>query len=125
MNDDEQQQDIDAVIPILQDVITADELASGFKPFIENSEAEEDSELPEYDEVLLAMRDEIAHQLQNDLKAMIANILDSAIAEAGVQIVRVLHDELDSTLEQRIRYLIEQRLSSEFGPRNQHDPEQD
>ncbi|MES9852918.1 MAG: hypothetical protein ABW170_13950 [Candidatus Thiodiazotropha sp. L084R] len=125
MNDNEQKQDIVSDIPLLEDVITADEIASEFHPFVDSAEPSEDSGIPEYDEVLLAMRDEIAQQLVEDLRATVQNALNRAIEEAGEQIVRTLHDELDDTLEQKVRYLIDQRLSSEFGPRTQHDPQKD
>ncbi|MES9941402.1 MAG: hypothetical protein ABW104_15655 [Candidatus Thiodiazotropha sp. 6PLUC2] len=125
MNDNEQKQNIVTDIPLLEDVITADEIASEFHPFVDSSEPSEDSGIPEYDEVLLAMRDEIAQQLEEDLRAMIKSALNRAIDEAGEQIVRTLHDELDDTLEQKIRFLIDQRLSTEFGPRTQHDPQND
>jgi hypothetical protein len=123
MNDNEQKQLMDEEIPLLEDVISPAELASEYQQFTEIDETSDDSAIPEYDEVLLAMRDDIARQLEDDLRMMISNALDRAIGEAAGQIVRTLHDELDSTLEQRIRYLIDQRLTLEFGPRNQHDPQ--
>ena len=125
MNDNEQKHDHDPEIPLLEDVVSADELASEYLSFVESEESTDDSGVPEYDAVLLAMRDDIARQLEDDLRLMVANALDRAIDEAGERIVRSLHDELDSTLEQRIRYLIDQRLDSEFGPRNQHSAERD
>jgi hypothetical protein len=123
MNDNDQKQEGTSHIPLLKDVITADELASEFHQFVDSETLTEDSGIPEYDEVLLAMRDEIAKQLQDSLRDMISEALNQAIDEAGAQIIRTLHDELDSSLEQNIRYLIDQRLDAEFGPRAQHTPQ--
>ncbi|MCG7963528.1 MAG: hypothetical protein N0E54_12565 [Candidatus Thiodiazotropha taylori] len=125
MSDEEKKPEVDDEIPLLEDVIVPDELASEFHTFAKLPEASEDSGIPEYDEVLLAMRDEIAKQLQDDLSKMLSEVLERAIEEAGEQITRALHDELDTTLEQKIRYRIDQRLDMEFGPRGQLDPEQD
>ena len=125
MSDEEKKPDVDPDIPLLEDVVKPDELASELRTFTELPEISEDSGIPEYDEVLLAMRDDIAKQLQDDLSQMLSEVLDRAIEEAGEQIIRTLHDELDTTLEQKIRYRIDQRLDMEFGPRGQLDPEQD
>ena len=108
-------------IPLLEDVITADEIVSEFHHFVDSEESSEESGIPEYDEVLLAMRDEIAKQLEDDLRGLISEALNRAIQAAGEQVMLTLHDELDSTLEQKIHYFINQRLDSEFGPRAQHD----
>ncbi|MEW8493552.1 MAG: hypothetical protein AB2604_07090 [Candidatus Thiodiazotropha taylori] len=125
MSDEEKKPEVDDEIPLLEDVVEPDDLASEIHTFAKLPEASEDSGIPEYDEVLLAMRDEIAKQLQDDLSKMLSEVLERAIEEAGEQITRILHDELDTTLEQKIRYRIDQRLDMEFGPRGQLDPEQD
>jgi hypothetical protein len=125
MSDEQNKLDAESDIPLLEDVIQPDELASEFHTFSKPPEVAEDSGIPEYDEVLLAMRDEIAKQLQDDLSQMFSSVLNRAIEEAGEQITRTLHDELDASLEQKVRFLIDQRLEREFGPRDQLDPEQD
>jgi hypothetical protein len=125
MSDERNKPDGDNGIPLLKDVIEPDELASEFQAYSKPAEVSDDSGIPEYDEVLLAMRDEIAKQLQDDLSKMLSSVLNRAIEEVSEQITRTLHDELDNTLEQKIRFLIDQRLDMEFGPRHQLGPDQD
>ncbi|MET0064979.1 MAG: hypothetical protein ABW076_01400 [Candidatus Thiodiazotropha sp.] len=122
MNQDDHKPDSDeASIPLLQDVITEEELASEYISFAENDLEKASSGIPEYDEVLLAMRDDIARQLHEDLWLMVSKALDRAIEEASHQVAKTLHKELDTTLEQRIRDLIERRLELDFGPRPRDD----
>jgi hypothetical protein len=124
MNHDEYNPDPEEPsIPLLQDVITEEELASEYVNFVENDLEAESSGIPEYDEVLLAMRDDIARQLHDELWVMVSNALDRAIEEASHQVARTLHKELDTHLEHRIHELIEQRLEADFGPRPQTDEE--
>ncbi|MEJ2423292.1 MAG: hypothetical protein P8101_02365 [Candidatus Thiodiazotropha sp.] len=124
MNHDENNPDPEEPsIPLLQDVITEEELASEYVNFVENDLEAESSGIPEYDEVLLAMRDDIARQLHDELWVMVSNALDRAIEEASHQVARTLHKELDTHLEHRIHELIEQRLEADFGPRPQTDEE--
>jgi hypothetical protein len=125
MSDEQNKLDADSEIPLLEDVIKPDELASEFHTFSKQPDASDDSGIPEYDEVLLVMRDEIAKQLQDDLSQMFSSVLNRAIEEVGEQITQTLHNELDARLEQKVRFLIDQRLDREFGPRHQLDPEQD
>jgi hypothetical protein len=124
MNHDEHNPDPEEPsIPLLQDVITEEELASEYINFVETDLEAESSGIPEYDEVLLAMRDDIARQLHDELWVMVSNALDRAIEEASHQVARTLHKELDTHLEHRIHELIEQRLEADFGPRPQTDEE--
>jgi hypothetical protein len=124
MNHDEYNPDPEEPsIPLLQDVITEEELASEYINFVENDLEAESSGIPEYDEVLLAMRDDIARQLHDELWVMVSNALDRAIEEASHQVARTLHKELDTHLENRIHELIERRLEADFGPRPQIDEE--
>ena len=107
-------------IPILEDIVTTDELErdSEYIEFAEPVPAA--SSVPEYDEVLLAMRDDIAAQLEQELLGVAAEAVERAIAESTERIAQVLHDELDGNLAHRIRGLIAQRMEQEFGPREQH-----
>jgi hypothetical protein len=128
MNTDDKSHDSDSVIPILEDVVSMDEIESEYIDF-SNQEADlEDSGIPEYDEELLSMRDDIARQLEVDLRTIVTEAVNIAISEATARISQILHDELDNTLNHRINNLIEQRLEQEFGPRQQHstdEPAQD
>ncbi|MCU7924462.1 MAG: hypothetical protein KZQ88_17365 [Candidatus Thiodiazotropha sp. (ex Dulcina madagascariensis)] len=120
MSNDEQSHRQDSAIPLLEDVVSTDKLESEHAGHTNNDREMEDSGVPEYDEVLLGMRDEIAKQLMDDLRLKVAEAVKQAITETTTRIGQILHDELDSSLERRIRHLIEQRLETEFGPRHQH-----
>ncbi|MEW8026336.1 MAG: hypothetical protein AB2792_20465 [Candidatus Thiodiazotropha sp.] len=124
MNTDDKSRDPDSAIPLLEDVVSMDEIESEYIDF-GNEEADiEDSGIPEYDEELLSMRDDIAKQLEGDLQAFVSEAVNNAIDEATNRIGQILHDELDNTITHRIRNLIEQRLEKEFGPRHQHAKEE-
>lgn len=122
MNSHETEKTEASDIPLLEDVVTPEELESESEYITFAEEASEDTEtqVPEYDEVLLAMRDSIVEQLLQDLRPMVAQAVESAIGETVGRITQMLHDELDSPLEHRIRCLIEEHMEAEFGPREQH-----
>ncbi len=122
MNHDEYNPDPEEPsVPLLQDVVTEEQLASEYISFEGQDLEAASSGIPEYDEVLLAMRDDIARQLHEDLWVMVSKALDRAIEEASHRVARTLHKELDTTLEHRIRDLIERRLEADFGPRPRDD----
>lgn len=120
MNTDNKSHDPDSAIPLLEDVVSVDEIESEYIDFGNHEADMEDTGLPEYDEELLSMRDEIAKQLEDDLRAIVKEAVNITIGEATARIGQILHDELDNTLIHRINNLIEQRLEKEFGPRHQH-----
>ncbi|MES9974004.1 hypothetical protein [Candidatus Thiodiazotropha sp. LNASS1] len=128
MSTDDKTHDPDSDIPLLEDVVSMDEIESEYIEFSDEEADIEDSDIPEYDEELLSMRDDIAKQLGDDLRLIVSEAVNSAIDEATDRISQILHDELDNTITHRIRNLIEQRLEKEFGPRHQHakdEPVQD
>lgn len=128
MTSNSEQHDTDEdEIPLLEDVVMPDELEpdSATVSFAEQEPESAESQTPEYDVVLLAMRDEITSQLQRELQPIVAEALQHAIAETTERLAQILHDELDSTLERRIRGLIDQHMESEFGPREQHLRDED
>ncbi|MES9824656.1 MAG: hypothetical protein ABW127_09530 [Candidatus Thiodiazotropha endolucinida] len=120
MSTDDKINDPDSDIPLLEDVVSMDEIESVYIEFSDEEADIEDSDIPEYDEELLSMRDDIAKQLGDDLRLIVSEAVNSAIDEATDRISQILHDELDNTITHRIRNLIEQRLEKEFGPRHQH-----
>ncbi|MEW8290851.1 MAG: hypothetical protein AB2672_09965 [Candidatus Thiodiazotropha endolucinida] len=128
MSTDDKINDSDSDIPLLEDVVSMDEIESEYIEFSDEEADIEDSDIPEYDEELLSMRDDIAKQLGDDLQLIVSEAVNSAIDEATDRISQILHDELDNTITHRIRNLIEQRLEKEFGPRHKHakdEPAQD
>lgn len=106
-------------IPLLEDVVIPDDLEidPGFVVFDETRPTNFDAATPEYDEVLLAMRDDILAQLEGELHASVVSAVEQAIDETSERLSRILHTELTGKLEQRIRHLIEQSMEREFGPR--------
>lgn len=120
MNTEDKTDNQDSVIPLLEDVVSMEEVESEYIDFGNSKAILVDSGIPEYDEELLSMRDDIARQLKDDLQATVADALEIAIDEAIARIGQILHDELDNTLSHRIGNLVEQRLEQEFGPRREH-----
>jgi hypothetical protein len=108
----------DDEIPLLEDVVTPEELEikSEYVRFDDDSE-EFTPATPEYDEVLLTMRDEIVAQLESELRPLVIRSVEKAIDEATERLTQILHDELAGPLGHRVRQLIDERMEEEFGPR--------
>jgi hypothetical protein len=106
MNIDNKQDHQSDAIPLLEDVVSLEEIESEYIAFGDDAAFKEDSNIPEYDEELLSMRDDIAKQLEDDLQAAVTNAVDIAVEEAIARIGQILHDELDNTLLHRISHLV-------------------
>ena len=106
-------------IPLLEDIVTPDELErdSEYIDFDDADSEEYTPATPEYDEVLLTLRDDIVAQLQSELHPLVIRSVEKAIDETTERLTQVLHDELTGPLGHRIRHLIEERMEEEFGPR--------
>jgi phage gp29-like protein len=105
-------------IPLLEDVVTPDELDAESELVNLDEDTESvDSQTPEYDKILHDMRDDIVAQLQADLHPLLVQSVEQAIHEAMERAARVMHQELTRPLEQRLLDLIEERMEQEFGPR--------
>jgi hypothetical protein len=118
MSDDQDKQ-IEDRIPLLEDVVTPEELEleSEYAEFDDADSEEFELGTPEYDEVLQSMRDDIVAQLQSELHPLVIRALEQAIDEATARLTRILHHELVSPLGHRVRNLIDERMDEEFGPR--------
>ncbi len=106
-------------IPMLEDIVSPEELErdSEYLTFSDDDSEEYTPATPEYDEVLMDMRDDIVAQLQSELHPLVIRSVEKVIDETTARITRVLHDELVKPLGHRVRHLIEQRMEEEFGPR--------
>lgn len=105
-------------IPLLEDVVTPDELDAESELVNLDEDTESvGSQTPEYDKILHDMRDDIVAQLQADLHPLLVQSVEQAIHEAMERAARVMHQELTRPLEQRLLDLIEERMEQEFGPR--------
>lgn len=101
-------------IPLLEDIVRPDEIGTDADVIgFEGISPTTTTDLPQ-----AAMREAIAEQLLQDLKPIVADAVESAISETVKRIDEMLHDELDSPLEHRIRCLIEEQLNKRFGPHN-------
>jgi hypothetical protein len=118
MNHDKQKQKQDP-IPLLKDIISEEELESEYISFIGSETESSSEEIQEYSEVLLAIKDDIARQLQDELWTMVSTALNQAIKEAARRAAKTLHRELDKSLQQRIKDLIEEQLDAEFSINSQ------
>lgn len=116
---DESERHEDDEIPLLEDVVSPEELEiqSEYIDFDDADSEEYTPATPEYDEVLSTMRDDIVAQLETELRPLVIRSVEKAIDEATERLTQVLHDELTSPLEHRVRSLIEERMEEEFGPR--------
>jgi hypothetical protein len=107
-------------IPLLEDVVTPEELEIESEYVVFDDDSEEFTPAtPEYDEVLLTMRDDIVAQLERELRPLVIRSVEKAIDEATERLTQILHDELTSPLGLRVRQLIDERMEEEFGPRVQ------
>jgi hypothetical protein len=105
-------------IPLLEDVVTPDELDAESELVNLDEDTESvGSQTPEYDKILHDMRDDIVAQLQADLHPLLVQSVEQAIHEALERAARAMHQELTRPLEQRLLDLIEERMEQEFGPR--------
>jgi phage gp29-like protein len=106
-------------IPLLEDIVTPEELERESEYIVFGADDSEEfaAAKPEYDEVLLAMRDDILAQLQADLHPLVVRSVEQVIDESLESVTRILHKELARPLEQRLRTLIEERMEEKFGPR--------
>lgn len=121
MRIDEPDHQQDDEIPLLEDVVAADELAIAEEDGIFAAAHDSvESVVPAYDQELLNLRDEIMSQLEEDLQPIIAQAVERAIAQTTARIGQILHDELDHTLEHQLRGLIARHMEKRFGPREQH-----
>jgi hypothetical protein len=119
MSDDQDKMEEDH-IPLLEDVVTPEELERESE-YIEFDEADSEEfapATPEYDEVLLSMRDDIVAQLQSELHPLVIRSVEKAIDQATDRLTQVLHDELVGPLGHSVRRLIDERMEEEFGPRD-------
>jgi hypothetical protein len=109
----------DDEIPVLEDIVAPEEFESEPEHIeFDNGVSEAFvAATPEYDQVLLAMRDDILAQLQVELHSLVVNSVEQAINEALERTTRILHKELAQPLEKRMHDLIEERMDEEFGPR--------
>ncbi len=119
MASDKQDIGEDDEIPLLEDIVTPEELEIESEFIVFDDADSEDFAVatPEYDEVLLSMRDDIIAQLQADLHPLVVRSVEKAIDETTLRITKILRDELTGPLGHRVRLLIEERMEQEFGPR--------
>lgn len=119
MNDDKRQRQEEEAIPLLEDVVEPEqlEIESEFGVFEDEETTPVGNNIAGNEALRIALREEIASQLQDDLQSLVGQALDQAILEISQRLSRSLHEQLDGTLQRRIRVLIEQRLEHAFGPR--------
>jgi hypothetical protein len=110
----------DTDIPLLEDVVSIEEIESEYIDFENNDGNERASKIQDYDSELRNMRDEIANQLEGELQIAVSRAIDVAIDEAIDRIGQILHDELDNSLPYRIKNLISLSLEKEFGLRSKY-----
>ena len=100
-------------IPLLEDVVDPDEIFFS----LDNDQEFSDLETTPAS-VAKAVRDEVTAKLLNELNPIISIAIETAVQQVTEQIKLVLEDELEGTLEHRLRALIQEALEKNK-PRSQ------
>lgn len=106
--EDSEMQD-DQEIPLLKDVVDPDEIEHAA-----DGESKVSNELTDKQKILAAIRGEIAVQLNEELQPVILAAISSAVDQATAEIRQVMLDELQGSLQNRIRLLINEALDQQF-----------
>lgn len=96
-------------IPLLDDVVTLDELG-----FSERSPDQGDQQTPDPQAILEILREGVADQLILDLQPIITSAVETAVTQVTQQARQLLLDELHGSLENHVRSLIEAAVEREF-----------
>ncbi|MEN8179325.1 MAG: hypothetical protein ABFS39_12025 [Pseudomonadota bacterium] len=97
-------------IPLLRDVVDPDEIV-----FNDDSEPAISSESTDQQEIIDVIREGIAVQLNEELQPTIIAAINSAVDQATGELRQIMLDELQGSLQNRIRLLIDGALDKQFG----------
>ncbi len=108
-------------IPLLDDVVQSDELIS---PTSEPSAGSIDEQadfqpLPDHDAIINIVREGLQDQLNHELSSIVQQAVELAVTQATTQLKQVIRDEVTSSLERRIKQLVERALDEKFGDLSQ------
>ena len=92
-------------IPLLQDVVAPDDIE-----YAKEQESTVAEEITNQQRALDDIREEVAIQLIEELQPAILASINSAVDQATGEIRKVLLDELQGTLQNRLRLLIDEAL---------------
>ena len=109
MSNEETSRPDDEDIPLLRDVVEPNKI----EPSI-GSQAVENHQTAGAEPDFIAIRQELAHKLYQELSPMISAAMTSAVDSATNEIRRVMLDEARGVLDNRIHDLIEEVLSRRF-----------
>lgn len=97
-------------IPLLKDVVDPDEIEyTEYKSLVAHKD------VPDSREIIEIMRKEITTQLNQELQPLITAAINTAVDQATGTIRQIMLDELQRSLQNRLRMLIEEKFDKQFG----------
>ncbi|MDJ0805521.1 MAG: hypothetical protein QNJ78_01690 [Gammaproteobacteria bacterium] len=96
-------------IPLLKDVVDPEEIE-----LIDNNQLA-DQETGSHQAVPETLRNQITRQINDDLQSVINSAIHTAVEQASGEIRQILLDELQGSLHNHIRQLIDEALQKQPG----------
>ncbi|MBL3529228.1 MAG: hypothetical protein JMN27_04890 [gamma proteobacterium endosymbiont of Lamellibrachia anaximandri] len=108
-------------IPLLDDVVQADELISPTsEPSTGSIDAQTDVQpLPDHEAIVGIVREGLQNQINHELSSIVRQAVEQAVTQTTSHLKQVIEDEVTSSLERRIKQLIERALDEKFGDLSQ------
>ncbi|MBL3598503.1 MAG: hypothetical protein JMN25_01380 [gamma proteobacterium endosymbiont of Lamellibrachia anaximandri] len=108
-------------IPLLDDVVQADELISPTsEPSAGSIDAQTDVQpLPDHEAIVGIVREGLQNQINHELSSIVRQAVEQAVTQTTSHLKQVIEDEVTSSLERRIKQLIERALDEKFGDLSQ------
>ncbi|RLJ16250.1 hypothetical protein DJ031_18525 [bacterium endosymbiont of Escarpia laminata] len=104
-------------IPLLDDVVQSEAFISPTsEPSAGSIDAQTDVQsLPDHDAIVSIVREGLQNQIQHELTAIVQQAVEQAVTQTTSHLKQVIEDEVTSSLERRIKQLIERALDKKFG----------
>ncbi|QYZ64805.1 MAG: hypothetical protein OI74_13205 [Gammaproteobacteria bacterium (ex Lamellibrachia satsuma)] len=108
-------------IPLLDDVVQSETLISPTsEPSKESIDEQADFQpIPDHDAIISIVREGLQDQLNHELSSIVQQAVEQAVTQATTQLKQVIGDEVTSSLERRIKQLVERALDEKFGDLSQ------
>ncbi len=108
-------------IPLLDDVVQSETLISPTsEPSAESIDEQADFQpLPDHDAIISIVREGLQDQLNHELFSIVQQAVEQAVTQATSQLKQVIEDEVSSSLERRIKQLVERAIDEKFGDLSQ------
>ena len=97
-------------VPVLRNVVDPSEL-----DLTDHAKTAASPETTQPEDLIPGMREAIAEQLKTELQPIIDTAIRSAVEQATGEIRKILLDELQGSLQNRMRHLLDEALEREYG----------